>query len=87
MRTYYTLSYLSEKAPPMLIIHGSEDQLVPLDQSTYLASRMSTFNRPAKVRVLDGVNHAFIGATEDQKKKIQEWIIEFAKENYRRTKP
>ena len=83
----YTLPYspyqqLDETAPPTLIIHGDADQVVPISQSYLLQTRLDSLKIPNEFHVLPGVDHAFRGATEEQKQMIQDWIAEYVVRQY-----
>lgn len=53
------ISYVSAQAPPFLFFHGTEDKLVPVDQSRRLAERLTQAGVPARVIALEGEGHGF----------------------------
>ena len=57
------IGYASADAPPFLFFHGSDDRLVPLDQSRRLADRLSRLGVPARLVVFEGEGHRFSDAT------------------------
>lgn len=65
-----------------LIIHGTEDQLVPIQQSVNLKEAIEVLDIPVELRILEGVNHAFAGASPAQKDSVQQWIADFVINNY-----
>ena len=60
------IGYASAEAPPFLFFHGSDDRLVPVDQSRRLADRLSRVGVPAQVVVFEGEGHGFSDATNQK---------------------
>jgi len=56
------VTYASKDAPPFLFFHGSEDKLVPVDQSKRLGEKLKSLGMPAEVVVLEGEGHGFTDA-------------------------
>ncbi|WP_433381254.1 alpha/beta hydrolase fold domain-containing protein [Actinoplanes sp. CA-142083] len=52
------ISYVSSTAPPFLIAHGDQDQLVPVQQSELLFDALSAAGVPATLYVTPGVGHS-----------------------------
>jgi len=73
---------LSSLAPPTLVIHGKEDQIVPINQSMELISTFEALQVYHEEHFLTGVDHAFIGATSLQKDSVQHWIYDFIVKYY-----
>jgi dipeptidyl aminopeptidase/acylaminoacyl peptidase len=46
----------------VLLIHGTEDSLVPVDNSERLAAAYTAHGAPVELIVLPGVGHAFAGS-------------------------
>ncbi len=86
MRTYSPIHFLGRKIPPVLIIHGNEDQVVPLNQSLLLKKHLDSLNIPSEMHILDKVNHGFIGANEAQMAEVQTWISDFILSHYKENK-
>jgi acetyl esterase/lipase len=53
------LTYASKNAAPLLIFHGSDDKVVPLEQSRALAKKINEAGGFAHLVVLDGEGHGF----------------------------
>ncbi len=66
---------------PNLLIHGNEDQVVPVNQSSFLMKTLDQKGISYEYLELDGVDHAFRGITEDQKAKVQDQIVSFVLAN------
>ena len=52
--------------PPMLLIVGSADKLVPYQQTLEMADRLKAAGVPHRLIVLPGVNHSLLGTTHRQ---------------------
>ena len=59
------VSYVSPAAPPVLIIHGTADLLVPFAQSAELAAALESAGVPHDLVPVDGAGHGFAGAGLD----------------------
>jgi acetyl esterase/lipase len=55
------LTYLSKDDAPILIFHGTKDQLVPPSQATKLAEAMSRVGLPGRLELLVGEGHGWTG--------------------------
>ncbi|MHC5538988.1 alpha/beta fold hydrolase [Singulisphaera rosea] len=53
------LTHISNDDPPMLLIHGNKDSLVPLEQSEKLASALTESGVPHRLIVVDAARHGF----------------------------
>ena len=51
------VAYVGEKTPPFLILHGTEDQLVPFSQSETLYEKLTAAGAEAELVALEGANH------------------------------
>ena len=51
--------YVSKNSPPVLTIHGREDQIVPLEQSELLDAQMKKIGAHHRLVVFDGEYHGF----------------------------
>ena len=78
---YSPVSYLREALPPTLIIHGTDDRLVPVSQSKELKSALDSLSIESELHILDKVDHGFFFASNEQKADVQNWIVEFVKEH------
>jgi acetyl esterase/lipase len=52
-------NYAAKDAPPFLFFHGSEDELVPVDQSKRMADKLTRAGVSAEVVVFDHEHHGF----------------------------
>jgi acetyl esterase/lipase len=60
------VTYVNSKAPPMLLIVGSEDRTVPYHQTLEMAEKLKAAGVPHKLIILPGVGHGLIGSTLEQ---------------------
>lgn len=58
------VSHLDMDDPPALLIHGDLDKVVPVAQSKLFHEALRSKGVAAKLLVIDGVDHSFIGADE-----------------------
>ncbi|MCW1401947.1 alpha/beta hydrolase [Novosphingobium sp. MW5] len=60
------VTYIDAKDPPFLLIHGTQDKVVPVEQSRLAEARFRAAGVPVESIYIEGVDHSFIGATADQ---------------------
>lgn len=74
---YSPINYLDTGAPPILVIHGDSDIIVPINQSLELKKKLDKLEVPNEYHILPEVNHAFIGASDELRDSVQLWISDF----------
>lgn len=57
------VTYIDRKDPPHLLIHGTEDKVVPVSQSYSAEARLKAVGVPVEALYIAGVDHSFIGKT------------------------
>jgi acetyl esterase/lipase len=57
------VTYITAKAPPFLLIHGTQDKTVPVEQSREGEAQLKAAGVPVESIYIEGVDHSFIGAT------------------------
>lgn len=74
------MNYLSEEkdTPPLLIIHGGRDMLVPFNQSCQLYEYMRKLGKKVTFYKIQDGNHGCLGFDNDQ---VLEIILDFLKEH------
>ena len=55
------VTYVGADAPPMLLVHGAEDRIVPHGQSDELHDRLSALGAPCELHIVPGADHCFLG--------------------------
>lgn len=68
------MSYITPKTPPFLILHGDNDNIVPLWHSELLYSALQGKGIESNLFVIEGANHADRHFFQDEVKKL---IIDF----------
>lgn len=79
---YSPISYINRSVPPTLIIHGKLDQIVPIEQSKSLKILLDSNQVENDFHLLRGMDHAFRGASKQQKDSVQSWVVDFIEEKY-----
>lgn len=82
-RRFSPIEYLSSSSPPTLVIHGTDDRVVPADQSRALLRKLDELNVYNKAHFLQGVDHSFRKATDAQQDSVQHWVARFIYDQYR----
>jgi len=75
------VSYVTREAPPFLLFHGAEDELVPVDQSKLLAAKLREFGVPVRLVILEREKHGFTDAGNQESMKT---MMEFLRERLRK---
>ncbi len=60
------VTYVDRNDPPMLLIVGSGDKLVPYQQTGEMAEKLKAAGAPVELIVLPGLNHSFLGKTAEE---------------------
>ncbi|MFI7604347.1 alpha/beta hydrolase fold domain-containing protein [Micromonospora sp. NPDC049366] len=55
------VTYVSPQAPPMLLVHGDRDLIVPVGQSQELAAALRAVGADVELLVIPGAGHCFVG--------------------------
>lgn len=76
------LEHVDKNDPPVLIYHGTDDQLVPLEQSKKLYARMKDRNARGSLRIMDGEGHGFSAGTLTNTVWVE--ISQFLNDNLRK---
>jgi acetyl esterase/lipase len=69
------VTHVTKDDPPVLLIHGDKDPLVPLQQSQLFQSKMQAVNVPCKLLVKPGAGHGWVNMQPDIE-RIFEWFDE-----------
>jgi len=71
------ISYATKDAPPFLFFHGTDDRLVPIDQSRRLAEKLSKLGVPVQMVALEGEGHGF---SDGNNQKSMQRMLDFLAE-------
>jgi acetyl esterase/lipase len=66
------ITYVTRGAPPFLFLHGTDDKLVPVDQSKRLAEKLKNFGVPTRMVALEGEGRGFTAA--NNQKSMQQML-------------
>ena len=72
LRLASPINYISEKSPPVLILHGSIDPNVELAQSINLSEKLKQYNVPYQLVIVKGAGHSFDFETWKQKPLVND---------------
>jgi acetyl esterase/lipase len=64
VRAASPLNYLTDQAPPFLIMHGLADNSVPHHQSIMLYEALSALGKDVNLRLVDGLPHGFMNVSD-----------------------
>lgn len=71
------MTYVSRYDPPMLILQGTHDVLVPWDQSLKLAAALAKNGNKGRLELIFGAGHGWDGAEFDRTKDV---VIQFLRQ-------
>jgi acetyl esterase/lipase len=77
LRLSNPINFVDSSDPPFLVMHGDADTAVPPKQSQELYDALKAAGVPAQLQFVPGVNHVFIGATDEQGKMILDRVFAF----------
>jgi acetyl esterase/lipase len=82
---YSPVDQIHESAPPMMMVHGSRDVLVPVAGARTFAAKLKAISKnPAIYAELQGAQHAFDVFTSPRTVRTVEWVQQFLAETYER---
>lgn len=71
------VTYITGKEPPFLIMHGKQDDVVPLQQATELTERLKAKNDPVQLMIVPDAGHHLL---TDRTEQV---VREFLKRNFK----
>ena len=75
------VSYADEADPPVLIVHGDSDGLMPPEQSRILQRKLEDVGTDYELHFVENADHVFIGATDEQIEEIVAMSAAFISRN------
>ncbi|MBI3915311.1 MAG: alpha/beta hydrolase [Chloroflexi bacterium] len=79
-KRYSPTTYISKDDPPFLILHGEQDQVVPLSQSQILLEKLKAGGVDATLVVVKNAGHSFSragGAINPSRTEITKIVVDF----------
>ena len=55
-------AHVDPRDPPMLLLHGTGDKVVPAGQTEELATKLRAAKVPVEVKLMPGIGHSWVGA-------------------------
>ena len=72
------INSVSSDDPPVLIIHGNKDVLVPMQQAESIIAKLKTANVPANLIIKEGGGHGWRDRDVDEKNFV-DWFDKYLK--------
>ncbi|MFV3128953.1 alpha/beta fold hydrolase [Niveispirillum sp. KHB5.9] len=64
------IAHVDAKDPPFLLLHGRDDNVVPVAQQDRFASALSASKVSVKTRVFEGANHSWIAQAPERTREV-----------------
>jgi acetyl esterase/lipase len=77
LRRNSPIEHLSVSTPPTLLLHGDQDQLVPLQQSERLVARMEKLGITYKFVLFPGLGHAWPEPPNNGQEELLHWFEKY----------
>lgn len=71
------ITFASFDDPPLLLIHGNKDQLVPIQQSETLAAKLDEIGVKHKLLVIEGQGHGWKNPVENESEQVLDWFGQY----------
>ena len=79
------ISYVSKDDPPALILHGTKDALVPVEQSKLLQASLKSADVPVSLVVIEGAPHSF--HLQPKQQDLRSRVVNFFDQHLRNEEP
>jgi acetyl esterase/lipase len=79
LKSISPINFVTGSAPPLLMIHGDADRLVPVQQSQVLKTKYEELKRPVRLIVQPGAPHTYWLGIEKNYPAIWEWFDQYLK--------
>ncbi len=79
LKSISPINHVNQDAPPLLLIHGDADRLVPVQQSQALKAKYEELKRPVQLIVQPGGPHTFWLGIEKHYPAIWDWFDRYLK--------
>ncbi len=68
------IHYVRKNCPPILVMHGDQDNVVPLFQSEQLCKKLKEAGAPVQLEIIKGAGHGFGGLGPEAVRKVLEFF-------------
>lgn len=68
---------ISDRTPPILLVHGSEDTIVPVEQAHIMAESLTAAGRPNEFVEIEGGPHVSVLMTPEHNEQLYEAMLSF----------
>lgn len=68
---------ISDRTPPILLVHGSEDTIVPVEQAHIMAESLTAAGRPNEFVEIEGGPHVSVLMTPEHNEQLYEAMLGF----------
>jgi len=75
------VTYLRKSAPPLLLFHGTDDKIVPYEQSKQMAQKLQDLKVPVTLVTVEGGEHGF---SDIRMQKCLEQMMKFLDESLKK---
>ncbi|MEU6026115.1 alpha/beta hydrolase [Streptomyces tauricus] len=79
------LHHVTGDAPPFLVLHGTEDHIIPSDQGIRLAAALREAGVPADLRLIDGADHLWYGLPDAEVERCFALSLGFSRDRTARS--
>jgi acetyl esterase/lipase len=73
------INYISKDIPPILLLHGTNDNRVHIRQSEKFFNKSMEISAPVDFFKIDGGNHGLLNIDEKERKKQEKTVLNFIK--------
>lgn len=73
------VTHVGPHAPPFLILHGTDDALIPVRQSVRLAQALREAGHQPDLRLVTGGNHLWVGISDEGVEECYTRTLDFAR--------
>lgn len=77
------IKFVDAEDPPVFLLHGTDDDLVPLDNSTRIQEKLEEAGAEVKLSIFEGAGHGF--RAENHRNRAQSEILAFLSEHLSET--